>query len=92
MGSLPKSNIRTGEDVVERGQKMYRQALSSILEPLHDGEYVAVEPVSGKYFLGRTASEALVSAHAALPDEIFYLTRVGRETAHTVGGYARGIR
>ena len=90
MSSLPHST--TNGDVVARGEETYRERLASILEPSHKGEYVAVEPDSGKYFLGSTASEALVSAHTALPDKLFYLTRVGRETAHTVGGYARGIR
>jgi hypothetical protein len=27
-----------------------------------------------------------------LPNNLFYLTRVGRETAHTVGGHATRIR
>ena len=71
-------------DLVEGGQSAYRQRLASILEPSHIGEFVAVEPDSGQYFLGSTASAALVAAHAALPNNLFYLTRVGRETAHTV--------
>lgn len=92
MSSLPKSNLSASADFIARGEEAYRQKLSGILEPSDDGKYVAVEPDSGKYFLGNTASEALISAHAALPHKLFYLTRVGRETAHTVGGYARGIR
>jgi len=36
------------------------------------------------YFLGDTASAALVAAHGAMPNNLFYLTRVGQETAHTV--------
>ncbi len=74
----------TSDDLVERGQEAYRQRLASILEPSHDGKFVAVEPDSGRYFLGNTASAALVTAHAAMPNNLFYLTRVGRETAHTV--------
>jgi hypothetical protein len=27
-----------------------------------------------------------------MPNNLFYLTRVGRETAHTVGGHATRIR
>jgi len=41
------------------------------------GEFVAVEPDSGRYFLGTTATAALVAAHAAMPNNLFYLTRVG---------------
>ena len=92
MSSLPNSNQVTNDDLVERGQNTYRRTLASILEPSHLGEFVAVEPDSGRYFLGSTATAALVSAHAAMPNNLFYLTRVGRETAHTVGGHATRIR
>lgn len=87
MSSLRKTN-QANDDLVERGQSTYRERLASILEPSHDGEFVAVEPDSGRYFLGGTATAALVSAHVAMPKNLFYLTRVGRETAHTVGGHA----
>jgi hypothetical protein len=80
------------DDLVERGQTAYRQRLASILEPSHLGEFVAVEPDSGRYFLADTASAALVAAHTAMPNKLFYLTRVGRETAHTVRGHASRIR
>lgn len=93
MSSLPKSDPTTpSDDLVERGQTAYRRTLASVLEPSHDGEFVAVEPDSGQYFLGSTASAALVAAHTAIPNKLFYLTRVGRETAHTVGGHATRIR
>lgn len=93
MSSLLKSNRATaGDDLVERGQSAYRERLASVLEPSHLGEFVAVEPDSGRYFLGSTASAALVAAHTAMPSNVFYLTRVGQETAHTVGGHATRIR
>ena len=80
---MRKSNAECiGDDLVERRQKTYKQRLASILEPSHDGEFVAVEPDSGQYFLGSTASAALVAAHTAMPTSLFYLTCVGRETAH----------
>jgi hypothetical protein len=85
MNPMVKSNPETtNDDLVERGQNTYKQRLASILEPSHLGEFVAVEPDSGQYFLGDTASAALVAAHAAMPNNLFYLTRVGRETAHSV--------
>lgn len=79
------SNPETAnDDLVARGQNTYRERLASVLEPSHIGEFVAVEPDSGQSFLGGTASAALVAAHSAMPNSLFYLTRVGRETAHTV--------
>jgi hypothetical protein len=93
MSSLLNSNLGTlSDDLVERGQDTYKQSLASVLEPSHLGEFVAVEPDSGRYFLGTTATAALVAAHGAMPHNLFYLTRVGRETAHTIGGHATRIR
>jgi len=80
------------DDLVERGQTTYCQRLASVLEPSHLGESVAIEPQSGPYFLGSTASAALVAASSAMPSNLFYLPRVGRETAHTIGGRATRIR
>jgi hypothetical protein len=85
MSSLLESKPEDANgDLVERGQSTYRERLASLLEPSHDGEFVAVEPDSAQYFLGNTATAALIAARAAMPNNLFYLTRVGRETAHTV--------
>ena len=89
---LKENGANTDDDLVKRGSTTYRQRLAAILEPTHNGEFVAVEPDSGQYFLGSTASTALVAAHTAIPNKLFYLTRVGRETAHTVGGHGTRIR
>ncbi|HXI26191.1 MAG TPA: hypothetical protein VNG71_20225 [Pyrinomonadaceae bacterium] len=85
MSARPKPN--QGDDLADRGQAAYRKRLASVLEPSHDGEFVAIEPDSGRYFLGSTASAALVAAHSSMANNLFYLTRVGRETAHTVRNY-----
>jgi len=83
MSSLLKSHPETAsDDLIVRRRSTYRERLASIFEPSHIGEFVAAEPDSGQYFLGGTASAALVAAHAAFPNRLFYLTRVGRETAH----------
>jgi hypothetical protein len=93
MGSLLKSNPETAsDDFVARGQSTYREKLARILERSHGGEFVAIEPESGRYFLGSTATAALIAARASMPGNLFYLTCVGRETAHIVGGHATRIR
>jgi hypothetical protein len=92
MSSILKSDLNASDDLISRGQFTYRKKLASILEPSHVDEFVAIEPDSGRYFLGRTATAALVAARNAMPNNLFYLTRVGREAAHTVGGHATRIR
>ena len=93
MSSLLTSNSESAKnDLVERGQTTYRQRLASILEPSHVGEFVAVEPDSGQYFLGDNGKRGASRRPRRYAEQSVYLTRVGRETAHTVGGHATRIR
>jgi hypothetical protein len=81
-----------GDDAfVERGQSLYEEKLRSDLEPSHNGRFVAIEPRTGRYFLGDTGTAALVAARAAMPHNLFYLTRVGRQAAHSIGGHVSRI-
>lgn len=81
-----------GDDLILRGQTLYNERLRAHLEPTHVGRFVAIEPVTGQYFLGDTGTVALIAARAAMPSALFYLMRVGQQTAHTVGGYASRVR
>ncbi len=94
MSSLRQSDIAADErdELIERGQAVYDEHLKPLLEPEQRGRFVAIEPETGRYFLGDTGTEALVAARAAMPESLFYLTRVGQRTAHTVGGHASRVR
>lgn len=80
------------DDLVERGQRFYDENLREMLEPEQTGRYVAIEPESGRYFVDDTGTGALTAARRELPDGLFYLLRVGYQTADTIGGYASRIR
>lgn len=74
----------------EAGKRVYKERLQAILEPDHVGKFVAIEPETGRYFLGDTGVEALVAARDAMPDSLFFLARVGYLAAHRIGGH--GLR
>ncbi len=76
------------EDFIERGKRLYDEKLRGELEPENAGRFLAVEPDSENYFLGDTDVEALTAAREAMPGSLFYLVRVGYETAHAIGGHA----
>jgi hypothetical protein len=78
--------------LAEEGERIYTSQLRSKLEPEHAGEFVAIHPESGAYFLGATGTEALSKAHSTMPAALFYLKKVGSETAHKMGGHASRIR
>lgn len=92
MSSLHQTNAAMSrEDRIERGRSIYTERLRIVLEPVHVGRYVAIEPETGRYFLGDTEADALIAACEAMPDKLFYLTRVGYRAAHTIGGYASRV-
>jgi hypothetical protein len=85
------SNSAVPSALVEDGQAFYDSKLNTILEPDHSGEFVAIEPSSARYFLGQTATAALVAARNAMPENQFYLTHIGRDFAHKLGCHDRAI-
>ena len=42
--------------------------------------------------MGMDGSDALVAAHEAMPDGLFYLKRIGYEFTHRMGGRALRLR
>ena len=89
--SLNSDSTMTPSTLVEDGEAFYEEQLKATLDPQHTGEFVAIEPSSGRYFLGQTATDALVAARNAMPGSQFFLTRIGRDTAHKIGGHGSHI-
>lgn len=87
MSTLRKEHAEVTDALAESGQRLYDERLRALLEPEQAGRFVAIEPESGRYFLGDTGIAALRAARGALPDKLFYLLRVGHEVAYRVGGY-----
>ncbi len=85
--SLNANSEMPPSTLVEEGETVYERQLKAVLEPYHSGEFVAIEPSSGRYFLGETATAALVTAHNEMPNSQFFLTRVGKTSAHKIGGH-----
>ncbi len=87
MSTLRKEGAESTDDLAESGQRLYDERLRAQLEPDHEGEFVAIEPESKRYFLGATGLLALRAGRSELPDSLFYLLRVGQTAAYRVGGY-----
>jgi hypothetical protein len=69
------------QEIVRRGEQIYEERLRAQLEATHRDWFVAVEPISGDYFLGRTIYEAASAARAAYPDREPYTLRIGHAVA-----------
>ena len=73
------------EAVIEAGERLYRERLKADLVREHTGRFAAIDPDTGRYFLGDRSAEAIGAAHDAMPRARFYLKRVGYTAAHTIG-------
>lgn len=87
MMSITEESARVRETVITHGQRFYEDHLKFQLEPKYTGRFVAVEPDTGRYFLGETDADALLAAHEAMPESHFYVKRIGFDITHRLGSY-----
>ena len=69
------------QSVATAARKIYEERLREILERTHWDDFVAIEPISGDYFLGLTLSEAIGASRAKHPDRLAHALRVGHSAA-----------
>jgi len=73
------------QNVAERARRIYEERLRASLEESHRNQFVAIEPVSGDYFLGRTLSDAIGASRTKYPDRLAHALRVGHKAAVHLG-------
>lgn len=76
---------QTSDSVSREAKKIYDERLRSLLEPSHRNEFVAIEPESGDFFLGKTLSEAIGNARTKHPERLVHTLRVGHKAAVQFG-------
>ncbi|MCI0332322.1 MAG: hypothetical protein L0228_03730 [Planctomycetes bacterium] len=74
-------NAESLDELVRDAEQLYARKLKAMLEDSHRDEFVAIEPVSGDYFLCKTLSEAVGAARDAHPDRRSHAMRVGHQAA-----------
>lgn len=72
-------------ELAQKAREIYEQRLRSKLEATNRDDFVAIEPQSGSFFLGKTLSQAIQAARAAHPDHLPLALRVGHETTVELG-------
>ena len=72
-------------DLYKRADRIYQERLRTELERSHLNSFVAIEPESGDYFLGRTLSEASAAASLRIRIGAAAFSRVGHPVALHIG-------
>lgn len=75
----------TANNLFERAERIYEDRLRCDLEKTYPNFFVAIEPDSGDFFLGRTLSEAAAAAHSAHPERRCGVLRVGHSATLHIG-------
>ena len=73
------------EEVARKATELYESNLRERLERTNANDFVAIEPESGDYFLGKTLSEAIQASRAAHADRLAFAIRVGHSAAVHIG-------
>jgi hypothetical protein len=84
MGSEKEKYMETAE-LARQAMAIYENRLKAPLEKSHPDYFVAIEPVSGDYFLGETLSEASAAARLVHPTRRTYVHRVGHIATIHIG-------
>jgi len=80
---------QNSREIVRQAEWIYENRLKTTLEQSNPDAFVAIEPISGEYFLGTTLSKAIGAARRAYPDRLAYALRIGHRTAVHLGASPR---
>ncbi len=81
--------LNTPDKIAEAGEKFYEARHKASLEPDHDGEFVAIDVVTGEAYVGKFPEEAIQRAKDAAPHAVLHLIRIGAPGAFRVSSATR---
>lgn len=71
------------QKIATEGAKIY-ESVKMQFEPHYNGKFLAIDIESKDTYLGNSGAEAVELARKAHPNKVFYLVKVGYESAETV--------
>lgn len=86
---METGQVLTPEQVAARGEKLYQEKLKAILEPENNGKFVAIEVISGEYFVGDTILGAVELSHKKFPNRLLHTIKIGYEGVYKLGRFSR---
>ena len=73
----------TRENVGPRARAVYEASIRHLVEPQHNGKFIAIEPESGRYEIGNKTLDAALDLRAKLPGKSLYVHCIGHKAAIT---------
>ena len=76
-----KAKKMTSETSYRKGKNIYKR-LKRHLEARYRGKFVAIDPISGNYVVGRNELDTALKAIRMYPGKIFDFFRIGSPVVH----------
>lgn len=83
-GRMPEMDF-TGNEIVERGQRLYDERIRGEVEPGNRGKFLVVNVETGEYEMDTDDLVASRRAKARFPDAPLFTLRVGYPAAYRLG-------
>jgi hypothetical protein len=84
MNEITNRSILMTESIPTRAKSLY-ESRKAQFEDENFGEFVAIEPDSGEFFVAATFDAAVAEAIKHYPDKISHTIRIGHEAAFHIG-------
>lgn len=69
------------DNVGERADAVYDASIRHIVEPVHHGRFIAIEPESGDYVIRDRIVDAMLDMRAQRPNTFSHIKRIGHKAA-----------
>lgn len=82
-------NNSTIQSFSQKGQEIYRDLLETAIidEKKYEGQYIAIDIDSKRYFINEDLDTVLKEAKKEIPEKIFYTVKIGYPGIFSVAGY-----
>jgi hypothetical protein len=71
------------QKIATEGTKIY-EGIKADYDPKEKGNFLAIDVDTKKVYLAGTSAEAVAKARVEYPDKVFYVVKVGFDTAETM--------
>ncbi len=65
------------QHIADEGERIYRETLKEKLEKSKEGQFVAIDVLTGKHFVEKYAENALIKARGKVSFGVFHLIKIG---------------
>lgn len=64
------------DSIARKGEAIY-QRIKAEIEADHKGEFLAIDPENGDYYLANSSLEAILNGRKEHPNTVFYIIKIG---------------